>query len=89
MALQIVNQGPPPEVVVEQIREAIAAAVESAEIRIDPRGPGHFEIAVGSRAFEGKSRVQQHQLVYGAITELMSGPNAPVHAIDRLECKDS
>ncbi len=89
MALQIVNQGPPPEVVVEQIREAIAAAVEGAEIRIDPRGPGHFEIAVVSRAFEGKSRVQQHQLVYGAITELMSGPNAPVHAIDRLECKDS
>ena len=89
MALQIVNQGPPPEVVVEQIREAIAAAIESAEIRSDPRGPGHFEIAVVSRAFEGKSRVQQHQLVYGAITELMSGPNAPVHAIDRLECKDS
>ena len=37
-------------------------------------------------AFEGKSRVQQHQLVYGAITDLMSGTQAPVHAIDRLEC---
>ena len=89
MALQIVNQGPPPEVIVEQIREAIAAAVDGAEITIDPRGPGHFEIAVVSGAFEGKSRVQQHQLVYGAITELMSGPNAPVHAIDKLECRSA
>jgi acid stress-induced BolA-like protein IbaG/YrbA len=89
MALQIVNQGPPPEVIVEQIREAIAAAVDGAEITIDPRGPGHFEIAVVSGAFEGKSRVQQQQLVYGAITELMSGPNAPVHAIDKLECRSA
>ena len=89
MALQIVNQGPPPEVIVEQIREAIAAAVDGAEITIDPRGPGHFEITVASGAFEGKSRVQQHQLVYGAITELMSGPNAPVHAIDKLECRSA
>jgi stress-induced morphogen len=89
MALQIVNQGPPPEVVGERIREAIAAVIEDANITIDPRGPGHFEITVVSQAFEGKSRVQQHQLVYGAITELMSGPNAPVHAIDKLECRSA
>jgi stress-induced morphogen len=89
MALQIVNQGPPPEVIVGQIREAIAAAIDGAEITIDPRGPGHFEITVVSGSFEGKSRVQQHQLVYGAITELMSGPNAPVHAIDKLECRSA
>jgi len=89
MALQIVNQGPPPEVIVEQIREAIAAAIEGAEVTIDPRGPGHFEISVVSGTFEGKSSVQQHQLVYAAITELMSGPNAPVHAIDKLACNSS
>ena len=89
MALQIANQGPPPEVIVEQIRQAITAAVEGADITIDPRGPGHFEITVVSGTFEGKSRVQQHQLVYGAITELMTGPNAPVHAIDKLACRSS
>lgn len=89
MALQILNQGPPPGEIVEQIRRAIAAAVETAEITVDPRGPGHFEITVVSPAFEGRSRVQQHQLVYGAIAELMSGPNAPVHAIDKLECRTS
>ncbi len=89
MALQIANQGPPPEVIVEEIREAIAVAIEGAEITIDPRGPGHFEITVVSEAFEGKSRVQQHQLVYGAITNLMSGNAAPVHAIDKLECRSA
>lgn len=89
MALQIANQGPPPEVIVEQIRAAIASALEGAQISVDPRGPGHFEITVVSDVFDGKSRVQQHQLVYGAITELMSGPNAPVHAIDKLECRSA
>ena len=89
MALQIANQGPPPEVIAEQLREAIEAALPSAQIQIDPRGPGHFEICVVSTAFEGQSRVQQHQLVYGAITELMSGADAPVHAVDKLECRIS
>ena len=89
MALQIVNQGPPPEVIAEQLREAIETALPEAQIRIDARGPGHFEICVVSTAFEGRSRVQQHQLVYGAITELMSGADAPVHAIDKLECRTS
>ena len=89
MALQIANQGPPPEIIVEQIREAIAAAIEGAEITIDPRGPGHFEITVVSGAFEGRSRVQQHQLVYGAITDLMKGPNPAVHAVDKLDCRST
>ena len=89
MALQILNQGPPPETIAAQIREAIAAAVDGAEIEVAPQGPGHFVITVVSPVFEGKSRVAQHQLVYGAITELMSGPQAPVHAIDRLDCRTS
>lgn len=87
MALQIVNQGPPPEEIAERLRDAIRAAIEDARVEVRPQGPGHFEIEVVSRAFEGKSRVRQHQLVYGAITQLMSGPNAPVHAVDRLECR--
>ena len=46
--------------------------------------PGHFEIEVISAAFAGTSMVQQQQLVYGAIADLMAGDDAPVHAIDRL-----
>ena len=86
MALQIINAGPAPDEVVERIREAIATALPDATIEVLPRGPGHFELKVTDASFEGLSRVKQQQKVYGAITELMAGTNAPVHAIDRLEC---
>ena len=86
MALQIINAGPPPEEIADRIREAIAASMPKAAIEIRPRGPGHFEITVTDATFDGLSRVQQQQRVYGAITELMAGPNPPVHAVDRLEC---
>lgn len=87
MALQIINAGPPPEEIAERVRTAIAEALPEAEIEVRPQGPGHFEISVTDRAFEGLGRVKQQQLVYGAIKELMAGPNPPVHAVDRLECR--
>jgi acid stress-induced BolA-like protein IbaG/YrbA len=86
MALQIVNAGPKPEEIAEQMRTRIAEAIPNAQVEITPGGPGHFEIKVVSEAFEGKNRVQQQQLVYGAITDLMAGRTPPVHAVDRLEC---
>ena len=86
MALQILNAGPDPETVASDLRTKIEAAIDDAEVTVRAAGPGHFEIRVVSRAFEGLGRVKQQQLVYGAITDLMSGPNAPVHAIDRMEC---
>ncbi len=85
MALQIINAGPPPEEIAEQIRAAIAGVLPEAVIDVRPQGPGHFEITVTDAAFEGLNRVKQ-QLVYGAITELMAGASPPVHAVDRLEC---
>ncbi len=87
MALQIINAGPPPEDIAEQVRTAIAARLPDAEIEVRPQGPGHFEITVVDVAFDGLNRVKQQQLVYGAITDLMAGPNPPVHAVDRLECR--
>jgi stress-induced morphogen len=87
VALQILNAGPEPGEISGRLRDAIAVALPDAEIQVTPNGPGHFEIRVVSTAFAGKTRVAQHQLVYGAITELMSGPQAPVHAIDRLDCR--
>ncbi|MEZ4331922.1 MAG: BolA/IbaG family iron-sulfur metabolism protein [Myxococcota bacterium] len=87
MALQIINAGPDPNEIADQIRKAIAEAMPDAVIEVRPQGPGHFEIAVTDAAFAGKPRVRQQQLVYGAIAPLMSGPNAPVHAVDRLECR--
>jgi len=87
MALQIINAGPPPEEIAEQVRTAIAATLPNATIEVRPQGPGHFEITVIDVAFEGLNRVKQQQLVYGAITELMAGPTPPVHAVDKLECR--
>ncbi len=38
----------------------------------------HWEALVVSEAFNGKNRVEQHQMVYAALGELMAGP---VHAL--------
>jgi acid stress-induced BolA-like protein IbaG/YrbA len=38
----------------------------------------HFEAVIVSSAFEGKSMVKQHQLVYGALGERM---RAEIHAL--------
>lgn len=38
----------------------------------------HYQATVVSSSFAGKSRVEQHQMIYAALGELMSGP---VHAL--------
>ena len=73
--------------VAEKIGAAIRAAVPDAQVQVKAGGAGHFEVSVVAEAFRGKSMVQQHQLVYRAITPLMSGEAAPVHAIDRLQTR--
>lgn len=34
-------------------------------------GTGHFRVRIASTAFAGKTRVQQHRLVYDALADLM------------------
>ena len=70
----------------QALLEAVEAALPDAAVEVRAASPGHFELSVRAEAFRGKPRVAQHQLVYGAITHLMKGDAAPVHAIDRLEC---
>lgn len=69
------------------LRAAIVAALPDARVQVAASSPGHFEIEVVSPAFAGKSMLQQQQLVYGAIKDLMAGDGAPVHAVDRLRTK--
>jgi acid stress-induced BolA-like protein IbaG/YrbA len=83
VTLQI--QGAPAGGVAEQLRKALADAFPGDEVEVTGGGGGHFELRVVSRAFAGKSRVQQQQLVYAAIAHLMAGDSAPVHAIDRMQ----
>jgi stress-induced morphogen len=52
-----------------EIERLIKAGIPDAIVVIeDLRGDGdHYAARVTSRAFEGKSRVQQHQMVYQAL----------------------
>jgi len=61
----------PPETIEALIREALPDA--EIEIR-DLAGDGdHYAAKIVSEAFRGKSRVQQHQLVYAALKGKMGG----------------
>lgn len=53
----------------EEIERLIRDAIPDADIVIeDMRGDGdHYAARVVSTAFEGKTRVQQHQMVYSAL----------------------
>lgn len=73
--------------IASQIKAAIQSQIDDAVVDVKPGSHGHFEIDVTSQEFAGKSMVKQQQLVYAAIKDLMSGDNAPVHAVDRLRTK--
>jgi stress-induced morphogen len=57
------------------IERLIKESLPDAQVSIeDLRGDGdHYSAHVVSRAFRGKSRVQQHQLVYQALQGRMGG----------------
>jgi len=59
----------------EDIARMIKESFPDAEIRIeDLTGDGnHYAATVISEAFRGKSRVQQHQMVYDALKGNMGG----------------
>jgi acid stress-induced BolA-like protein IbaG/YrbA len=69
--------------VTQAIQDAIKGEIEDAEVEVTGGG-GHFQISVRSPVFQGKTKIQSHRLVLGAIKHLMSGDNAPVHAVDSL-----
>jgi stress-induced morphogen len=58
-----------------QIEQMIREALPDAKVEIqDLAGDGdHYSATVVSSAFRGKSRVQQHQMVYGALKGRMGG----------------
>lgn len=73
--------------VADQIREKLtrALAPERLDIVDDsdrhrghagarPGGGTHFRVTVVATAFEGKSRIERHMLVNGALREELAGP---------------
>ena len=61
----------------EQIKQWIVAGIEDAEIEIEGDGQ-HFFATIVTDQFEGKSRIQRHQMVYQALGDKM---NAEIHAL--------
>jgi len=59
----------------EQIERLIKESIPDARVVIeDLRGDGdHYAAHVISKAFAGKSRIQQHQMVYKALRGKMGG----------------
>ena len=58
-----------------EIEALIKAALPDAQVTVeDLAGDGdHYAASVVSEAFRGKSRVQQHQIVYAALQGRMGG----------------
>lgn len=61
----------------EDVRRYIAQGLDCSTLEVSGDGQ-HFEALIVSAAFEGKSRVARHQLVYAALGERM---RAEVHAL--------
>lgn len=65
----------------ERVEASIVANLPDAIVRVnDLTGGGdHLEAVVVSAAFEGKSKVQQHRLVYGALADDLA--SEAIHAL--------
>jgi acid stress-induced BolA-like protein IbaG/YrbA len=58
----------------DEVQQLIHAGLPNAEVLVqDLTGGGdHYQVTVISDAFAGKSLVQQHRLVYGAVNQAMA-----------------
>jgi len=67
----------------EKIRELLEKKFPQAEIEIiDTAGDNnHYSATITAREFKGKSRVEQHKLVYKALEGAMDGNNGILHAL--------
>jgi stress-induced morphogen len=50
----------------EELKQRIEAAIPGAVAEVTSTDNVHFQARVTAAAFEGKNRVQQHRMVYGA-----------------------
>ena len=61
----------------EMVRNYIEQGIDCVELQVNGDGQ-HFEALIVAVAFEGKSRVQRHQLVYRALGDRM---RQEIHAL--------
>jgi len=60
-----------------ELEALIMAGIEDADVTVKGDGD-HFEATVVSQQFEGRSMVQQHQMVYATLGDRMGGE---IHAL--------
>jgi acid stress-induced BolA-like protein IbaG/YrbA len=60
-----------------QIKQYVESSLECEHVEVTGDGQ-HFEAVIVSAGFRGKSRVQQHQLVYSALGDRM---REDIHAL--------
>ena len=63
----------------DELKQRIETAIPGAVAEVTSPDNVHFSARVQAAAFEGKSRVQQHQMVYGAFEAGTLG--GEVHAL--------
>ena len=74
---------------VSRIQSALTARLQPLELTIrddsaqhaghaGAREGGHFSVHIVSEQFQGRSRIQRHQLVYAAVADLMG---RDIHAL--------
>ncbi len=58
----------------EEVRQRIEKALPGSRVRVGTfQGHDHFEARVEAPQFAGKTLVEQHQMVYGALAGLLGG----------------
>ena len=78
-----------PSDLTDKIKQRIETAIPNAQVDVMAGGDRHYALKVISESFDNMTQVKQHQLVYAAIKDLMSGNDAPIHAIDKMDLRVS
>jgi stress-induced morphogen len=65
----------------DQVKAAITMAMPDAQVEVEDLtgGGDHLQVTVISTAFDGLTRVRQHQLVYGALRQELA--SEAMHAL--------
>lgn len=65
----------------EEIQSTLEKALPASTVRVDDMtgGGDHFQVWIVSQSFEGKSLLDQHQMVYGILREALGSER--IHAL--------
>ncbi|MBJ7332233.1 MAG: BolA family transcriptional regulator [Solirubrobacteraceae bacterium] len=62
----------------DELRDRILAAIPDADVAVQSEDDVHFSAQVKASAFAGKSRLEQHRMVYDVFGEELGGS---IHAL--------